>query len=180
MQPITNLISDVTQQSSVSVANVKEQSKVQQQEEERQEHILEPAIDRYVREEKEEPIGRYWLDKDEKGKLKICFDAPEQSEANSQKAEGTQNARNLVKNETEKGLNKKDAEDEKCTCNTDKVDREIEKLKKKKSELEQQINSETDDRRLKNFENKLAQVERELNQKDNDTYRRQHATYTYN
>lgn len=66
-----------------------------------------------------------------------------------------------------------------CTGNTDKVDREIEKLKKKKAELEQQLSSETDERKIKSLEKELAQVERELSQKDNDAYRRQHAVYTY-
>ena len=56
------------------------------------------------------------------------------------------------------------------------MDREIEKLKKKKEELEQRLNTETDEAKIKDLERQLAQVERELNQKDNDTYRRQHTT----
>ena len=77
----------------------------------------------------------------------------------------------------------KKAADEKkegtCICNTDKVDREIEKLKKRKAELEQQIHSETDEGKRKNLEKERAQIERELSQKDNDAYRRRHAVYTY-
>lgn len=68
---------------------------------------------------------------------------------------------------------------ERCTCSTDKVDREIEKLKREKQELEQRLNTETDEARIKDLKTKLAQVERELRQKDNDTYRRQHASYTF-
>ena len=66
---------------------------------------------------------------------------------------------------------------EKCVGNTDQVDREIEKLKKKQKELKQQINSETDEAKIKDLEKKLAQVERELSQKDNDAYRRQHTKF---
>ncbi|MCI8514524.1 MAG: hypothetical protein HFI93_07870 [Lachnospiraceae bacterium] len=71
-----------------------------------------------------------------------------------------------------------DIKGEERTCNTDKVDREIEKLKKKKQKLEQQINTETDESRKAELEKELAQVESELKQKDNDAYRRQHATFT--
>lgn len=68
---------------------------------------------------------------------------------------------------------------ESCTANTDKVDREIERLKKKLAELEQQLNTETDERKIKQLESELAQVQNELRQKDNDTYRRQHTQFTY-
>lgn len=66
-----------------------------------------------------------------------------------------------------------------CTCNTDKVDREIEKLKKQKLELERQISRETDEAKAEDLKARLAQVEKELRQKDNDTYKRQHAAYTF-
>ena len=66
--------------------------------------------------------------------------------------------------------------DEVWEGNSDKVDREIEKLKKKQQELEQRRNTETDEAKIKDLERQLAQVERELKQKDNDTYRRQHTT----
>ncbi len=70
---------------------------------------------------------------------------------------------------------KKD-KDEVWEGNSDKVDREIEKLKKKKEELEQRLNTETDEAKIKSLERQLAQVERELKQKDSDAYRRQHTT----
>ncbi len=64
----------------------------------------------------------------------------------------------------------------KCTANTDKVDREIKKLKEQKQQLEQQIKAASgDDEKVKELEKKLSQVEAELRQKDNDTYRRQNA-----
>ena len=59
------------------------------------------------------------------------------------------------------------------------MDREIEKLKREKKELEQRISTETDEAKIKDLERQLAQVERELKEKDNGTYRRRHSTYTY-
>lgn len=67
---------------------------------------------------------------------------------------------------------------ERCTCDTDKVDREIKTLKKKREELERQIHSETDETRARELEAELARVEAELSQKDNDAYRRQHAVFS--
>lgn len=56
------------------------------------------------------------------------------------------------------------------------VDREIEKLKEDKKQLEQQIQAaEGDEEKIKELEKKLTQIEGELSQKDNDTYRRQNA-----
>ncbi len=68
--------------------------------------------------------------------------------------------------------------EEKCTGNTDKVDREIEKLREKKKELEQQLQSATDEKKIRELKSRLAQVESELRQKDTDTYRRQHTTFS--
>ena len=65
---------------------------------------------------------------------------------------------------------------EKCTTNTDNVDREIEKLKEEKKQLEQQIKAAAGDKeKVKVLEKKLAQIEGKLSQKDNDAYRRQNA-----
>lgn len=67
--------------------------------------------------------------------------------------------------------------EEKCVANSDKVDREIKKLKEKKQQLEQQIRSASgDEKKIRELEKKLAQVENELSQKDNDTYRRQNTS----
>ena len=64
------------------------------------------------------------------------------------------------------------------TCNTDRVDREIEQLKKRRAELEQRLNAETGEGKRRDLERRLAQVERELKQKDNDAYRRRHMQVT--
>ena len=65
---------------------------------------------------------------------------------------------------------------EKCITNTDKVDREIKKLKEQKQQLEQQIKAASgDEEKVKELEKKLSRIEGELSQKNNDTYRRQNA-----
>ena len=60
------------------------------------------------------------------------------------------------------------------TMDTNNVDREIEKLKNKKAQLEQQLYS-VGETKKKELEQELRQVEAELAQKDNDAYRRQNA-----
>ena len=67
-----------------------------------------------------------------------------------------------------------DGKAETTTTNTDKVDREIKRLKEKREQLEQQLAS-ADPQAAEALERQLAQVESELRQKDNDTYRRQNA-----
>ena len=74
--------------------------------------------------------------------------------------------------------NEKSEKSEMWRCSTDKVDREIEKLKKQKAELEGKLSMEKDERKIQELERQLSQVERELSQKDNDTYRKQHMEMT--
>ena len=61
-----------------------------------------------------------------------------------------------------------------ATTDTDNVDKEIEKLKAKRTRLQQELNT-ADESRKKELEQQLRQVEMELAQKDNDSYRRQNA-----
>ena len=149
-------------------------SKVQKSEEGSQGRQRKPVMDEYVRSEPQEPSGRYWMGKDEDGQPSIYFDDPERAADAPKQPEGALGAEepegdNGVKNPERK-------KDEVWECNTDKADRAIEKLKKKRQELEQRLGAETDEAKIKDLERRLAQVERELRQKDNDTYRRQHAT----
>ena len=179
MQPISGLIPGAVQ-SPVTVAGVKEPPKIQRPEDEAPRRSLKRAMDEYVPEEKQEPTGRYWLGKDENGQPKIYFDDPEQAVGQSEKSDEPPNADAPGQSKDTEGSDKKDSGDkaESCTCSTDQVDREIEKLKKERAELERQINSETDDTKIKELEKKLSQIESELRQKDNDTYRRQHSTFS--
>ena len=152
-------------------------SKVQKPEEEAQGRQLKPVMDEYVPEEPQEPSGRYWMGKDEDGQPKIYFDDPERAaDAPRQPEDAPEAEEPKQAGQGAKGPEGKKNKDETWECNTDKVDREIEKLKKKQQELEQRINTETDEAKIKDLERQLAQVDRELMQKDNDTYRRQHTT----
>ena len=150
-------------------------SGVRKPEEEAQGRQLKPVMDEYVPEEPQEPSGRYWMGKDEDGQPKIYFDDPERAANAPKQPEDTPEAEEPdPAGQGAKGPERKKDKDEVWEANTDKVDREIEKLKKKKEELEQRLNTETDEAKIKGLERQLAQVERELKQKDNDTYRRQH------
>ena len=164
-------------------------SKVQKTEEESQGRQPKPVMDEYVPEEPQEPSGRYWMGKDEDGQPKIYFDDPERAADASKQPEGAPDAtkpdagapkaeESDPAGQGAKGPEGKKDKDEVWECNTDKVDREIEKLKKKQQELEQRLNTETDEAKIKALEHQLAQVEQELKQKDSDTYRRQNASFT--
>ena len=118
--------------------------------------------DEYISSEKSgsKPSGLYRLGQDENGNPKVMYDDPKRVA----KAKDVQ-----PKEEPAKKA-------EKCTTNTDNVDREIEKLKEEKKQLEQQIKAAAGDKeKVKGLEKKLAQIEGQLSQKDNDTYRRQNA-----
>ena len=63
---------------------------------------------------------------------------------------------------------------EKTTTDTDRVDKEIEKLKRRKAQIEQDlVAAKKEDK--ESLENELRVVNAELAQKDNDSYRRQNA-----
>ncbi len=160
MEPVSGTISGAIHAPSTA-AEAKAPPKVQRPEEEARRRPAVPARDEYIPEEQQEPSGRYYLGKDGEGKPKVYFDDPERDKG----ADGPKKKASGIKAE-------------RCTCNTDKVDREIEKLKKKQEELERQIDLEMDDAKIRELEKKLAQVENELSQKDNDAYRCQHAAFS--
>ena len=188
MMPISG-VNTVAVQPLTTAEKVLGASKVQKLEVEAQSRQLKPVMDEYVPEEPQEPSGRYWMGKDEDGQPKIYFDDPERA---AEAPKGPEAAPDVKKSDAEapeaeepdpagqgaKGPEGKKNKDETWECNTDKVDREIEKLKKKQQELEQRLNTEIDEAKIKELEHQLAQVEQELKQKDNDTYRRQNAAYT--
>ena len=88
--------------------------------------------DEYIRSEKSgsKPSGLYCLGQDENGNPKVMYDDPKRAA----KAKDVQ-----PKEEPAKKA-------EKCTTNTDNVDREIEKLKEEKKQLEQQIKAAAGDK----------------------------------
>ena len=146
-------------------AGVKEPSQVRQAETEPSVPSRDPVVDEYVPEEKREPSGRYWLGADGDGRPKVYFDDPERADGEPSGAPAP----------AERPAGGKA---ERCTANTDQVDREIERLRRRKEALEQQIAAQTDDAKTEELERKLAQAERELAQKDNDAYRRQHTVFS--
>ena len=150
---------------SYAAAGVKEPPQARQAEAEPSVPPRAPVVDEYVPEEKQEPSGRYWLGRDEDGAPKVYFDDPERADDGPSDAPAPAGKAGGDKAE-------------RCTGSTDQVDREIERLKKRKETLEQQISSQTDDARRRELERKLAQVERELAQKDNDAYRRRHTVFS--
>ena len=154
-------------------------SKVQKPEEEAQGRPRKPVMDEYIPEEPQEPSGRYWMGRDEDGQPKIYFDDPERAaDAPKQPEDAPEAEEPKQAGQGAKGPEGKKDKEEVWEGNTDEVDREIEKLKKKQQELEQRLNTETDEAKIKDLEHQLAQVEQELKQKDSDTYRRQNAAYT--
>lgn len=174
IQPASNLISGA------ALSGVRETPKVQSPEAEHSSRPQTPRMDEYVPEEKREPSGLYRLGRDEDGRPKVYFDDPERGAGAPDKQGENPDADNPERDEGAdspvKGASGKKSET--CTGSTDKVDREIEKLKKKREELTRQINAETDETRTEELERKLAQVESELRQKDNDAYRRQHTVFS--
>lgn len=106
--------------------------------------------DEYIPEDKksQNPAGIYKKIQDEEGRSKIQY--------------------------VDSGREKKAVKS--CIGNTDQVDREIERLKQQKAQLEQKRNTARDEKTVEELERKLAQVENKLRQKDNDTYRRSHMT----
>ncbi len=144
--------------------------------EEKKSGTLSEPQDEYISSEKsgKKPTGLYWVGKDENGSRKIFFDDPKADHADGtddRSVEGEDGKEPKVSGDSQ------GKPEEKCVTNTDKVDREIKKLKEEKQQLEQQIQSASgDEKKIRELEKKLAQVENELSQKDNDTYRRQHAS----
>ena len=133
--------------------------------------------DIYISSEKsgKEPAGLYRIGQDENGSRKIFFDDPDKADRADGKEEPKAEKADGKKPKVDGDSQGKPAEV--CIGNTDKVDREIEKLKKKQQE--QQIRSASgDERKIRELEKKLAQVEQELSQKDNDTYRKQHSEFS--
>ena len=161
-------ISDMTTgavRSLTAAGKAAEASKVQRSEEAVQSSPWRSVRDEYVPEEPQEPSGRYWMEKDEEGQPIIHFDDPERTPDLPERAEDAPDAERPEKEEL-------------CVGDTGKVDREIEKLKKKLAELQQRLNGEADEATARDIERQIAQVERELAQKDNETYRKQHSTFT--
>lgn len=147
----TNYAEQLKEKQSLARAEKAEEAKKEQKAENASDKTS-GSHDEYINSEKsaQKPSGLYRVGKDENGSQKVFFDDPKKAGKPA----------------------------EKCTGNTDMVDKEIERLKEKKQQLEQQIQSASEDeQKVKELERKLQQVESELSQKDNDVYRRQHTFF---
>lgn len=142
-----------------------------------------PQYDKYIHEDEEDKrkAGVYRVAYDENGKAKIQFDDPDRVSEKEEgklpdKVKGTSEEEEEDKeSKTKKAKGKKV---ESCRGNTDKVDQEIEKLKKKRDQLKQRIHTEKDEVKAEELKKQLAQVESELKRKDNDAYRRRHTVFS--
>ena len=166
-------------QAALRAEKAKEAKETKEAAEEKGSGKLSEPQDVYIRSEKsgKEPVGLYRIGQDENGGRKIFFEDPDKADRADGKEEPKAEKADGKKPKVDGDSQGKPAEV--CIGNTDKVDREIEKLKEKKRELEQQIRSASgDERKIQELEKKLAQVEQELSQKDNDTYRKQHSEFS--
>lgn len=66
---------------------------------------------------------------------------------------------------------------ESCTCNTDRVDGEIKRLREKQEQLEQKLRA-AEGENAERIRKQLESVSAELAMKDNDAYRRQNAIFS--
>lgn len=138
----------------------------------------EPRRDEYIPEEKREPSGRYRLGRDGDGQPRIYFDDPGRAADAQEQPEEEPAASGRDKGAKGPEKKEQDKKAELCTGDTGKVDREIEKLKRERAELEQRLSTEKDEARREELEQRLAQVEAELRQKDNDGYRQRNTVFS--
>lgn len=113
--------------------------------------------DEYISSEEKKPIGLYSVSPDDDGGRRVTYDAPDNSAERSE-TRGNDDA-------------------ETATANTDKVDREIKKLREKSQALSDKLRS-ADPESADRIRSELDAVSRELAQKDNDLYRRQNTVFS--
>ena len=163
-----------------AVPRVEKAKEAEKAAEEKEPGKLSEPQDEYISSERsgKEPTGLYRVGQDENGNRKIFFDDPKAVRAGEDlKEEEGRSGEGKDGKEPKVSGDSQGKPAEKYVANTDKVDREIRKLKEKKQQLEQQIQSASgDEKKIRELEKKLAQVESELSRKDSDTYRRQNAS----
>ena len=125
---------------------------------------IKKRVDTYEAQPPQQSAGVYQVTHDENGRRIIQVDESCETAQGQPKAKPQDESEkpNIVK----------------TTVNTDKVDKEIEKLKQTQTQLEQKIAAAKEPKEKEKLEAQLAQVNAELKAKDNDTYRRQHSTFT--
>lgn len=122
-----------------------------------------PAYDQYLPQDSEspKPIGLYQIARDENGNRHI------QTDGDKQDAKAKPDLSKQPDNQAQN-----------CTADTNKVDREIQALKKEAMRLKGELATTHDAQKAKELQKQLAKIQQELQQKDNDTYRRQHTQFS--
>lgn len=125
---------------------------------------IKKRVDTYEAQPPQQSAGVYQVTHDENGRRVIQVDESCETAQGQPKAKPQDESEkpNIVK----------------TTVNTDKVDKEIEKLKQTQTQLEQKIAAAKEPKEKEKLEAQLAQVNAELKAKDNDTYRQQHMEIT--
>lgn len=125
---------------------------------------IKKRVDTYEAQPPQQSAGVYQVTHDENGRRVIQVDESCETAQGQPKAKPQDESEkpNIVK----------------TTVNTDKVDKEIEKLKQTQTQLEQKIAAAKGPKEKEKLEAQLAQVNAELKAKDNDTYRQQHMEIT--
>jgi len=137
-------------------------------------------FDTYEKGTEDVKAGVYRVEKDNNGKERVVFDSPSTLEKNeSASMEQLPNAKPESDNIDIKPKQSDDEEKKSVsTINTDKVEQEIDQLNEKRNQIKLALRNVQDDDEKKDLENQLLQIEAELRMKDNDTYKKQHATYS--
>jgi predicted RNase H-like nuclease (RuvC/YqgF family) len=125
---------------------------------------IKKRVDTYEAQPPQQSAGVYQVTHDENGRRIIQVDESCETAQGQPKAKPQDESEkpNIVK----------------TTVNTDKVDKEIEKLKQTQTQLEQKIAAAKEPKEKEKLEAQLAQVNAELKAKDNDTYRQHHMEIT--
>ena len=125
---------------------------------------IKKRVDTYEAQPPQQSAGVYQVTHDENGRRIIQVDESCETAQGQPKAKPQDESEkpNIVK----------------TTVNTDKVDKEIEKLKQTQTQLEQKVAAAKEPKEKEKLEAQLAQVNAELKAKDNDTYRQQHMEIT--
>lgn len=132
-------------------------------------------FDRFVKSgESLSSAGLYHIEKNEEGRSVAVYDEYHRAaEADSSKLSQAEQEDAPAVGKNEKGG------EEKTTVNTDEVEREIEKLKKERRQLERELKqTDENDGKYRDLKARIAQVDAEIRRKDNDAYKKQHAVFT--
>ncbi len=157
---------NIRAQDNVHAIQGKEETKAKPVEEKKHNDIQDIYINSKEKETSPKPAGLYRIVNDEFGNKKIEYDRIEKADKEEKEHS------NVEKTGKRENANM-------CYVSTNKVDREIEKLKKQQKDIAQKISqlsvSGTNDEKIKQLKQKLEQLGNELTMKNTDSYRKAHS-----